>query len=598
MIPAAAADDEFLVRLRVATVSSRTRLASAPTTLRYQHCFAAIEVLPLHERESKTYSAFEHEHWSDTVAPQTTSMTRSAIVSESSVDKDVLMAFPPENDASSTRVSPLSRTDSLLEFSAEGDRTPVGPARTDRHRHKSTSSASGAWHPPTGEVAGDGRWFKDLQRLRSGALGRSSRLRRSPGIISESPTAAEALMAFVPEDKSSSTRLTPLPQSDPLLEFSFEEDRTPVDADRQPNSTSWASEARPASMSEVVLDATRCLTWMSTCMATLKVGPYERAVGLYARAGSLAVAVRMRSHALNRRLRLALCFVRAMLSALVMRGYAFTSEVARDGRRCLTWLSTRQADLKVGLDKTAVGLYKTAVGLYETAVDVHERAVGLSNIADSFAVAVRARSHSMDRHLKLALRSARATLNAMVTRGSAFTSRRTSYTRRALIPFVYGVAAGVFVTLFLPAQSIPGATMRSVVPSVRPPANARAVGAGVQQMVATAGRGESDQTSAVSSSRPSIASPRNAPSTQRAASPKLAGYRGSLAVNSAPTGARVLVNGVPVGKTPLLLQDLPVGSRVVRLELDGYERWSSAVRVVANERVSTAVDLRPSPSNN
>jgi len=354
-------------------------------------------------------------------------------------------------------------------------------------------------------------------------------------------------------------------------------------------------------------------------MATLKVGLYERAVGLYARAGSLAVAVRMRSHALNRRLRLALCFVRAMLSALVMRGYAFTSEVARDGRRCLTWLSTRQADLKVGLYETAVGLYERAAGLYEraaglyeraagpyeraagpyeTAVDVHERAVGLSKIADSFAVAVRARSHSIDRHLKLALRSARAMLNAMVTRGSAFTSRRTSYTRGALIPFVYGVAAGVVVMLFLPAQSIPGATMRSVVPSVRPPANARAVGVGVPQTVATAGRRESDQTSALSSSRPSIASPLDAPSTQRAVSPKLAGYRGSLAVNSAPTGARVLVNGVPVGTTPLLLDDLPVGSRVVCLELDGYERWSSAVRVVANQRVRTAVDLRPSPSNN
>jgi hypothetical protein len=185
-----------------------------------------------------------------------------------------------------------------------------------------------------------------------------------------------------------------------------------------------------------------------------------------------------------------------------------------------------------------------------------------------------------------------------VMRGSAFTSRCTPHTRRALIPFVYGVAVGVVVTLFLPAQSIPDATIRSVVPSVRPPANARAGTAGVQPTVPTAGRGESDQASAVSTSRPSIESPRNAPSIQRAASPKLAGYRGSLAVNSAPTGARVLVNGVPVGTTPLLLNDLPVGSRVVRLELDGYERWSSAVRVVANQRVRTAVDLRPSPSNN
>jgi hypothetical protein len=173
-------------------------------------------------------------------------------------------------------------------------------------------------------------------------------------------------------------------------------------------------------------------------------------------------------------------------------------------------------------------------------------------------------------------------------RWSAFTSRRTTHTRRAIIPFAYGVAAGVVVMLCLPAESIPGATMRNVVPSVRPPANASAVGAGVQQTA----------TTAVSSSRPSVASPRNASSGQRAASPKLAKYRGSLAVNSAPKGARVLVNGVAVGTTPLLLKGLPVGSRVVRLELDGYARWSSAVRVVANQRVLTSVYLQPSPSNN
>jgi hypothetical protein len=69
-------------------------------------------------------------------------------------------------------------------------------------------------------------------------------------------------------------------------------------------------------------------------------------------------------------------------------------------------------------------------------------------------------------------------------------------------------------------------------------------------------------------------------------------------VNSAPRGARVLINGVPVGTTPLLLKDIPVGSRAVRLELDGYKKWSSVVRVVANQRVRTAADLQPSISSN
>ena len=259
-------------------------------------------------------------------------------------------------------------------------------------------------------------------------------------------------------------------------------------------------------------------------------------------------------------------------------------------------------------------------------------------------MAVRVRSRSIDRHLKLALRSARAIPGALVIRGPAFTSRRTSHSRRALIPFVYGVAVGAVVTLLLLVQSIPGATMlapgpavsqvvsrvnvallSSVQPpdlpsvrppdlssvrppdlssvrppdpsSVRPPENARSVEAPVEQMVTTTGRQEPDQTSALLSP-PQSSSGRNTPSSQSAPSPKLAEYRGSLDVSSAPSGATVLVNGVPVGTTPLLLKDLPVGSRVVRLELDGYRGWSSAVSVVANKLVLTSVDLQPSPSTN
>ena len=220
---------------------------------------------------------------------------------------------------------------------------------------------------------------------------------------------------------------------------------------------------------------------------------------------------------------------------------------------------------------------------------------------------MRVRSHSIGRRLKLAPWPAQATLNAIATRWSVFTLRRTSLSPRAFIQFGCGVAVGVIVTLLLSVRSIPGATMPapsqpgsldlgSPVVSVRPPADAPSVGA--EQTVTTAGRREQDKTSAVLPSQSQSSAQGDVPSTQRAASPKLAGYRGSLAVDSAPTGARVLVNGVPVGTTPLLLKDLPVGSRVVLLELDGYERWSSAVSVVANQRVRAAVDLRRSPSNN
>jgi hypothetical protein len=75
--------------------------------------------------------------------------------------------------------------------------------------------------------------------------------------------------------------------------------------------------------------------------------------------------------------------------------------------------------------------------------------------------------------------------------------------------------------------------------------------------------------------------------------PPTPSYRGSLAVASSPDGATVFMNGVAVGTTPLLLQDVPVGSRVVRIDLDGHERWSASVRIVVNEETRLTATLRP-----
>jgi hypothetical protein len=69
--------------------------------------------------------------------------------------------------------------------------------------------------------------------------------------------------------------------------------------------------------------------------------------------------------------------------------------------------------------------------------------------------------------------------------------------------------------------------------------------------------------------------------------------KGTLYVKSDPQGAEVSINGVVHGRTPLTIRDLGVGSRVVRLELPGYERWSWAVSVVANKRTPLNVKLRP-----
>lgn len=71
-------------------------------------------------------------------------------------------------------------------------------------------------------------------------------------------------------------------------------------------------------------------------------------------------------------------------------------------------------------------------------------------------------------------------------------------------------------------------------------------------------------------------------------------FRGSLAVRSNPDGAAVFMNGQRVGTTPLMLKELPIGSRALRLTLDGYEPWSRSVQVVAQQHTTVAAALQQS----
>jgi hypothetical protein len=75
---------------------------------------------------------------------------------------------------------------------------------------------------------------------------------------------------------------------------------------------------------------------------------------------------------------------------------------------------------------------------------------------------------------------------------------------------------------------------------------------------------------------------------------------GSLMIRSAPKGAKVTIDGVPRGVSPLSVARLRAGNRIVRLELDGYQRWSWAVYVSPSRQtrvnVSLVPDSAPSPS--
>jgi hypothetical protein len=69
------------------------------------------------------------------------------------------------------------------------------------------------------------------------------------------------------------------------------------------------------------------------------------------------------------------------------------------------------------------------------------------------------------------------------------------------------------------------------------------------------------------------------------------GYTGTVVFESRPTGARVVLDGREVGRTPLVLPSVRAGSHVVRLELAGHRTWTAAVRVIADDRTRIAASL-------
>jgi hypothetical protein len=68
-------------------------------------------------------------------------------------------------------------------------------------------------------------------------------------------------------------------------------------------------------------------------------------------------------------------------------------------------------------------------------------------------------------------------------------------------------------------------------------------------------------------------------------------FVGVLVIDSRPSGANVFVDGKLAGRTPVEVSSVDAGSHALRLELDGYQRWTSAVRVVAGERNRVTASL-------
>jgi serine/threonine-protein kinase len=84
------------------------------------------------------------------------------------------------------------------------------------------------------------------------------------------------------------------------------------------------------------------------------------------------------------------------------------------------------------------------------------------------------------------------------------------------------------------------------------------------------------------------AAPAAAAATAGSAAARLSG---ALAVDSRPAGARIFVDDKEVGTTPMALPSVSVGLHVIRLEHEGYRRWSSSVRIIAGEQNRVTASL-------
>ena len=106
---------------------------------------------------------------------------------------------------------------------------------------------------------------------------------------------------------------------------------------------------------------------------------------------------------------------------------------------------------------------------------------------------------------------------------------------------------------------------------------------GQRRVVVSAASPQQSLTIALAPARPAAA----APSTPSRPGQSVA----ALNVVSRPAGANVFLDGKLIGRTPLQMGEVAAGDHAVRIELDGYRRWSSSVHVVAGERGRVAASL-------
>lgn len=72
---------------------------------------------------------------------------------------------------------------------------------------------------------------------------------------------------------------------------------------------------------------------------------------------------------------------------------------------------------------------------------------------------------------------------------------------------------------------------------------------------------------------------------------------GALYVTSAPSGALVTIGGETWGPTPVGIADVPLGSTVLEVSLDGHESWNTQIEVQGDAPHRVHAELQPRPGH-
>jgi hypothetical protein len=114
----------------------------------------------------------------------------------------------------------------------------------------------------------------------------------------------------------------------------------------------------------------------------------------------------------------------------------------------------------------------------------------------------------------------------------------------------------------------------------------RTLSLGMQRERAATTAPSRDQPSARPPSGRAVAEPEpRRPSVTRST------FAGTIYVDSNPRGARVLIDGRPMGTTPASIPNVPIGSHVIRLELPDHRVWTTATRVAAGQQTRVTGSL-------